>query len=102
MRRAYASKTVANLYGQLRDANPCAHAPAKGDEAEEEEVFVELEEYAFLRAHLKADAVDLVDPLVDRDWLTVRTLGPAWGGAEGPLLGLTFIYALRVPLLDAL
>lgn len=82
MRRAYASKTVANLHGQLRDANPCAHAPAKGDETEEEEVFVEPEGHALLRAHLKADTVGLVVSLVDRDWLTAQTLGPAWGGAE--------------------
>ncbi|MEU4199202.1 tyrosine-type recombinase/integrase [Streptomyces sp. NPDC026294] len=79
VRRAYAPKTIANLHGllfsilqtavtadpALRDSNPCAHTRLpKGDEAEDEEVFLEPEEYALLRAHLKADAVDLVDALI--------------------------------------
>ncbi|WP_172386294.1 hypothetical protein [Streptomyces sp. MNP-20] len=79
VRRAYAPKTIANLHGllfsilqtavtadpPLRDSNPCAHTRLpKGDEAEDEEVFLEPEEYALLRAHLKEDAVDLVDALV--------------------------------------
>ncbi|MFI0779487.1 hypothetical protein [Streptomyces sp. NPDC021212] len=50
VRRAYASKTVGNLHGLLRDSNPCAQAPAEGDEAEGDEVFLEPEEYALPRA----------------------------------------------------
>lgn len=79
VRRAYAPKTIANLHGllfsvlqaavtadpPLRDSNPCAYTRLpKRDEAEDEEVFLEPEEYALLRAHLKPDAVDLVDALV--------------------------------------
>ncbi|WP_159399836.1 tyrosine-type recombinase/integrase [Streptomyces alboflavus] len=78
-RRAYAAKTIANLHGllfsilqtavtadpPLRDSNPCAHTRLpRGDEVEDEEVFLEPEEYALLRSHLKEDAVDLVDALV--------------------------------------
>ncbi|MFH9420719.1 hypothetical protein [Streptomyces sp. NPDC017529] len=79
VRRAYALEAIANLHGllfsvlqtavtadpALRDSNPCAHTRLpKGDEDEGEEVFLEPEEYALLRAHLKADAVDLVDALI--------------------------------------
>ncbi|MEU0839552.1 hypothetical protein ABZ370_08780 [Streptomyces sp. NPDC005962] len=49
----------------LRDSNPCAQTRLpKGHEAEDEEVFLEPEEYALLRAHLKPDGVDLVDALI--------------------------------------
>ncbi|MGW1123900.1 tyrosine-type recombinase/integrase [Streptomyces sp. NPDC002526] len=78
-RRAYAAKTIANLHGllfsilqsavdsdpSLRDSNPCAHTKLpKGNDTEDDEVFLEPEEYAVLRAHLQADAVDIVDALV--------------------------------------
>lgn len=78
-RRTYAPKTIANLHGllfsivqsavdadpPLRDSNPCAHTRLpKGNGTEDDEVFLEPEEYALLRAHLRADAVDIVDALV--------------------------------------
>ncbi|MDJ1130592.1 tyrosine-type recombinase/integrase [Streptomyces iconiensis] len=77
-RRAYAPKTISDLHGllfgilqtavtadpPLRDSNPCTHTRLpKGDEVEDEEVFLEPEAYAVPRAHLKDDAVDLVDAL---------------------------------------
>ncbi|MER5969478.1 hypothetical protein ABT112_07030 [Streptomyces sp. NPDC002055] len=64
-RRAYAPKTVANLHGLLfsilqsavdadpapRDSNPCAHTRLpKGNDTEDDEVFLEPEEYAVLSA----------------------------------------------------
>ncbi|MFI6374773.1 tyrosine-type recombinase/integrase [Streptomyces sp. NPDC050546] len=78
-RRAYARKTIANLHGllfgilqsavdadpALRDSNPCAHSKLpKGNDAEDDEVFLEPEEFALLRQHIRADAVDIVDVLV--------------------------------------
>ncbi|OIK02711.1 hypothetical protein BIV25_03125 [Streptomyces sp. MUSC 14] len=79
VRRPYAPKTIANLHGllfsilqsavesdpSLRDSNPCQHTRLpKGNETEDDEVFLEPEEYAVLRAHLRADAVDIIDALV--------------------------------------
>ncbi|WP_371792239.1 site-specific integrase [Streptomyces sp. NBC_01471] len=92
-RRAYAAKTIANLHGllfsilqsavesdpALRDSNPCAHTrlPRSGD-AEDDEVFLEPEEYALLRAHLRPDAVDIIDVLVSTGlrWGEVTALQP--------------------------
>ncbi|MEU7029609.1 tyrosine-type recombinase/integrase [Streptomyces sp. NPDC046275] len=92
-RRAYAAKTIANLHGllysilqsaveadpALRDSNPCAHTKLpKGNDTEDDEVFLEPEEYALLRAHLRADAVDIIDALVSTGlrWGEVTALQP--------------------------
>lgn len=87
-RRAYVPKTIANLHGllysilqsaveadpPLREANPCSHTRLpKRDDAEDNEVFLEPEEYALLRNHLLPDVVDLVDVLV--------STGLRWGEA---------------------
>ncbi len=93
VRRPYAPKTIANLHGLLfsivqsavnadpvlRDSNPCAHTCLpKGNDTEDDEVFLEPEEYALLRAHLRADAVDIVDALVSTGlrWGEVTALQP--------------------------
>ncbi|MFD6417046.1 tyrosine-type recombinase/integrase [Streptomyces sp. NPDC060194] len=92
-RRPYAPKTIANLHGllfsilqsavtadpALRDANPCAHTRLpKGNDTEDDEVFLEPEEYAVLRQHVRADAVDIVDALVSTGlrWGEVTALQP--------------------------
>ncbi|MEU3961174.1 site-specific integrase [Streptomyces buecherae] len=92
-RRAYAPKTIANLHGllfsilqsavdadpALRDSNPCAHTKLpKGNDTEDDEVFLEPEEYSLLRAHLRADAVDIIDALVGTGlrWGEVTALQP--------------------------
>ncbi|MEV6567586.1 hypothetical protein [Streptomyces kronopolitis] len=87
VRRAYAPKTIANLHGllfrdlqpavaadpALRDSNLCAHTRLpKGNDTEDDEVFLEPEEYTLLRVHLRADSVDIVDALV--------STGLRWGG----------------------
>ncbi|WP_326736070.1 tyrosine-type recombinase/integrase [Streptomyces sp. NBC_01022] len=92
-RRAYAPKTIANLHGllysifqsavsadpALRDSNPCAHTRLpKGNDTEDDEVFLEPEEYALLKRHVRADAVDIVDALVSTGlrWGEVTALQP--------------------------
>lgn len=92
-RRAYAPKTIANLHGllysifqsavsadpALRDSNPCAHTRLpKGNDTEDDEVFLEPEEYALLKTHVRADAVDIVDALVSTGlrWGEVTALQP--------------------------
>ncbi|MEU9775249.1 site-specific integrase [Streptomyces sp. NPDC047968] len=92
-RRAYAAKTIANLHGllfsilqsavdsdpALRDSNPCAHTKLpKGNDTEDDEVFLEPEEYALLRRHVRADAVDIIDALVSTGlrWGEVTALQP--------------------------
>ncbi|WP_330457669.1 hypothetical protein OIB37_12555 [Streptomyces sp. NBC_00820] len=58
----------------LRDSNPWAHTRLpKGNETEDDEVFLEPEEYALLRSCLRADAVDIIDVLV--------STGLRWGEA---------------------
>jgi integrase len=93
VRRAYAPKTIANLHGllysifqsavsadpALRDSNPCSHTRLpKGNDTEDDEVFLEPEEYALLREHVRADAVDIVDALVSTGlrWGEVTALQP--------------------------
>ncbi len=92
-RRAYAAKTIANLHGllysilqsavdadpALRDSNPCAHTKLpKGNDTEDDEVFLEPEEYALLRAYVRADAIDIIDALVSTGlrWGEVTALQP--------------------------
>ncbi len=92
-RRKYAAKTIANLHGllysilqsavdadpSLRDSNPCAHTKLpKGNDTEDDEVFLEPEEYALLREHVRADAVDIIDALVSTGlrWGEVTALQP--------------------------
>ncbi|MFJ8953474.1 tyrosine-type recombinase/integrase [Streptomyces sp. NPDC102381] len=93
VRRPYAPKTIANLHGllysilqsavnadpALRDSNPCAHTRLpKGNDIEDDEVFLEPEEYALLKTHVRADAVDIVDALVSTGlrWGEVTALQP--------------------------
>ncbi|MFF9246837.1 tyrosine-type recombinase/integrase [Streptomyces globisporus] len=92
-RRPYAAKTIANLHGllfsilqsavtadpALRDSNPCAHTRLpKGNDTEDDEVFLEPDEYAVLRQHVRADAVDIVDVLVSTGlrWGEITALQP--------------------------
>ncbi|MEK8142252.1 hypothetical protein NKH18_06285 [Streptomyces sp. M10(2022)] len=44
----------------------------KGNDTEDDEVFLEPEEYALLRTHVRADAVDTVDALVSTGLRWVR------------------------------
>ncbi|MFF3554631.1 tyrosine-type recombinase/integrase [Streptomyces tsukubensis] len=77
-RRKLAPKTIRNLHGlmygvlqstvtaeePLRSINPCVHTRLPEDNAtEEEQTFLEREEYAILRAHMNRDSVDLIDAL---------------------------------------
>lgn len=92
-RRPYAAKTIANLHGllfsilqsavtadpPLRDSNPCAHTRLpKGNDTEDDEVFLEPDEYAVLRQHVRADALDIVDALVSTGlrWGEITALQP--------------------------
>lgn len=78
-RKPLAAKTIANQHGllfsilqaavdaepPLRSSNPCTHTRLpKGDQTEDDEVFLEREEYRLLRSHLATDAVDLIDAAV--------------------------------------
>lgn len=84
IRKPISAKTLANLHGllyaifqsaveaqpQLRAANPCARTrlPRVDDGIEDEMVFLEREEFAYVRAAMaticKGDAVDLIDLMV--------------------------------------
>ncbi|MFI1799415.1 tyrosine-type recombinase/integrase [Streptomyces sp. NPDC020379] len=85
-RRKYAAKTVRNQHGllfgilqsavdadkPLRASNPCIHTRLpEDDHTADDKVFLEREEYAIIRRHLAADAVDLVHAKV--------TTGLRWG-----------------------
>ncbi|WP_329228591.1 hypothetical protein OG488_11965 [Streptomyces sp. NBC_01460] len=63
----------------LRDSNPCAHTRLpKGNDTEGDEVFLEPDEYAVLRQHVRADALDIVDALVSTGlrWGEITALQP--------------------------
>ncbi|MFC5804286.1 tyrosine-type recombinase/integrase [Streptomyces formicae] len=93
VRRSYAPKTIANLHGllysilqsaveadpSLRDSNPCAHTRLpKGNDTEDDEVFLEPGEYALLKTHVRPDAADIIEALVSTGlrWGEVTALQP--------------------------
>ncbi|MCC3767679.1 site-specific integrase [Streptomyces sp. UNOC14_S4] len=92
-RRAFAPKTIRNLHGllygilqsavtaepPLRSTNPCLHTRLPEDNStEDEQVFLEREEYALIRSHMHADSVDLIDALAGTGlrWSEIAALQP--------------------------
>lgn len=85
--------TIANLHGLLHsivqsaadavpalsDSNPCAHTRLpKASDTEDDEGFLEPEEYALLKARVRVDAVDIIVALVSTGlrWGEVTALQP--------------------------
>ncbi|MGW8329434.1 tyrosine-type recombinase/integrase [Streptomyces sp. NPDC055897] len=92
-RRPFKAKTIRNLHGllygilqatvtaepPLRSTNPCVHTRLPEDNStEDEQVFLEREEYAILRSCMNSDSVDLIDALAGTGlrWSELTALQP--------------------------